>query len=440
MKIFLRALTAFLVLGLSVAHWQLFPQFGELETKATELQSISVDPLPLKVVCPGALAEVGGESGIELGKVEKVGEALISTQLRAQEILVTPPVTSVLAAIAEVGDKEQSTNLVSMIQTQVIDRERAKGLAGTFCQSPMASGWLINGSAVVGFESVMIAHNPAEVEALVELVIHLPSRIVTDRFALAPGEEKLIPTSQYANGEAAFAVYFESSGPKISMAMQNRQTRGLNPIGVELEGPTLVPSTEFVFAGLRPLTEGFQNPTMRVYNPGDEMAEVVVTVFGEDNVELFREFVNPGGFAAIELEISGSYQLATLTSTSEVLAAILNPSIEPVLDFAWIQPAELFTSVTLPLSSYQNSVLIFNPSSSAIEVSLETRTGNRLSYQTLVIAPFGQAAVPSSANSIKIDSATEFAVALEVFDPNGYSVIHPRETTNLGNNLEIRVN
>lgn len=440
MKIFLRALTALLVLGLSVAHWQLFPQFGELETKASELQAVSVEPLPLKVVCPGALAEVGGESGVELGTVEKVGEALISSQLTAERILVAPPVTSVLAALAEVGDKEQSTNLVSMIQTQVIDRERAKGLAGTFCQSPMASGWLINGSAVVGFESVIIAHNPAEVEALVELEIHLPARIITDRFALAPGEEKLITTSQYANGEVSFAVYFESSGPKISMAMQNRQTRGLTPTGVEIEGPTLGPDTDFVFAGLRPLTQGFQNPTMRVYNPGDEIAEVVVTVFGEDNVELFRELVNPGGFSAIELEISGTYQLATLTSNTEVLAVILNPSIEPVLDFAWIQPAELFTSVTLPLSSYKNSVLIANPSSSALEVSLETRTGDRLSYQTLVIAPFGQAAVPTSANSIKIDGSIEFAVALEVLDPNGYSVIHPRETTNLGNNLEIRVN
>lgn len=438
--IFLRALTALLVLSLSVSHWQLFPQFGQLETKASELQAISVEPLPLRVVCPGALVEVGGESGVELGTVEKVGEALISSQFTANELLVTPPVTSVLPALGEAGDKDQSTNLISMIQTQVIDRERAKGLAGTFCQSPMASGWLINGSAVVGFESVIIAHNPAEVEALVELEIHLPSRIITDRLALAPGEEQLITTSQYANGEDSFAVYFESSGPKISMAMQNRQTRGLNPIGVELEGPTLRPDTEFVFAGLRPLTQGFENPTMRVYNPGAELAEVVVTVFGEGNVELFREFINPGTFSAIELVISGSYQLATLTSDTEVLAAILNPSIEPVLDFAWIQPAELFTSVTLPLSNYQNSVLIANPSSSALEVSIETRTGNRLSYQTLVVAPFGQATVPASANSIKIDGATEFAVALEVFDPNGYSVIHPRETTNLGNDLEIRVN
>ncbi|HEY7854633.1 MAG TPA: DUF5719 family protein [Aquiluna sp.] len=440
MKIFLRALTALLVLGLSGAHWQLFPQFGQLETKASELQAVSVEPLPLKIVCPGALAEVGGESGVELGTVEKVGEALISSQLSAREILVAPPVTSQLAALTEVGDKEQSTNAASMIQTQVIDRERARGLAGMFCQAPIASGWLINGSAVVGFESVIIAHNPAEVEALIELEIHLPSRIITDRFALAPGEEKLITTSQYANGEEAFAVYFESSGPKISMAMQNRQTRGLNPIGVELEGPTLRPDTDFVFAGLRPLTEGFQNPTMRVYNPGEEIAEVVVTVFGEDNVELFRELVNPSGFSEIELQISGTYQLATLTSSTEVLAAILNPSIEPVLDFAWIQPAELFTSVTLPLSSYQNSVLIANPSSSVLEVSVETRTGDRLSYQTLVIAPFGQVALPASANSIKIDGSIEFAVALEVLDPNGYSVIHPRETTNLGNNLEIRVN
>lgn len=440
MSIFLRVLTVAVLLGLSFAHWQFFPSSGAISPSAQVVQSVSVEPLPLKIVCPGALAEVGGESGVELGLVERIGEALISSQNTANEVLVEPAVTSVTAAIAEVADSDQSTNLLSMIQTQVIDRERARGLAGTSCQLPTSSGWLINGGAVVGFESVIIATNPADVEALVELEIHLPGRVITDRFALAPGEQQLITTSQYANGERLFAIYFESSGPGISMALQNRQTRGLNPTGVEIEGPTLDPSTTHVFAGLRPLTQGFENPQMRIYNPGEEIAEVVITVFGQQNVELFRELVNPGSFATIDLEISGGYQLATLTSNTGVLAAILNPSIEPVLDFAWIQPADLFTSMTLPLSSYQNTLLIANPGASALEVSLEIRIGNRLSYQTLVIPAFSQSDVPVSATSVRIDGSSEFAVALEVFDPNGYSVLHPRESANLGNDLEIRVN
>lgn len=440
MKIVFRALTILLVSGFAVSHWQFFPVFGSLSAPEARVQSVSVDPLPLKIFCPGALVEVGGESGVELGSVERVGESLLSLASSAQELLVTPPVASTTGAAAVAADSNQSTNLLSMVQSQVIDRERAKGLAATYCQQPTSSGWLINGSSTVGSESVLIAANPAEVEALVEITIHLPSGTISDRFALAPGEEQLITTAQYANGEDTFAIFFETSGPEISMALQNRKTRGLNPIGVEIEGVTQNPGTNFVFAGLRPLTQGFENPELRVFNPGDQTAEVIFSIFAQDNVELYRELVPAGKFATIELEVQGDYPLATLASDVGVVAAILNPSTEGVLDFAWLQPAELFSSVTLPLTSYQNSVLVANPGAAALELNVEARTGSRLDVQSLVIAPFSQIAIPSSANSIRLDASGEFAVALEILDPNGYSVIQPRENANLGDDLVIKVN
>ncbi|MBT5847700.1 MAG: hypothetical protein HOH85_00925, partial [Micrococcales bacterium] len=36
-----------------------------------ETLAVSVEPLPLSVYCPGAFAEIGGESGIELGAIER---------------------------------------------------------------------------------------------------------------------------------------------------------------------------------------------------------------------------------------------------------------------------------------------------------------------------------------------------------------------------------
>jgi hypothetical protein len=439
MKIVFRALTVLSVLGLTLAHWQFVPNLEPLQAQQPMLQSVSVEPLPLQVYCPGALVEVGGQSGVDLGSVERVGEARVSLNSTAQQMQQTPPVSIVAGAGAVAADSEQSTNLLSMVQAQAIDRERAVGLAATYCEKPTSSGWLINGFSTVGSETVLIAANPSEVEALVEIEIHLDSGVITDRFALAPGEQQLITTAQYANGEALFAIYFETSGPEISMAMQNRKTRGLNPIGVEVEG-VQNPGTSFVFAGLRPLTSGFENPELRIYNPGDELAEVIFSVFTDDNVELYREIVPAGRFATLDLALDGEYQLATLTSDVEVLASIMNPSTQDVLDFAWLMPAELFTSMTLPLTSYQNTLLVANQGASALELKVESRTGTRTDFQSLVIAPFSQVAIPSSANSIRLDSATEFAVALEVFDPNGYSVIHPRENANIGNDLAIRVN
>jgi hypothetical protein len=440
MKTFARLTTLVLAIGLALAHWQLFPNSPELARTVTLAQTVSVEPLPLQIHCPGALVEVGGESGVDLGNVQRIGEALVSSHTTATEVLLEPPIATVEGAGAIVADAEQSTNLISLIQSQAVDRERAKGLAASFCQKPLASGWLINGSSVVGSESVLIAANPGEVEALVELEIHLPGRIVSDRFALAPGEQQLIPTSGYANGEPAFAIRFESSGPEISMALQNRETRGLNPIGVEIEGPALDPGNAFSFVGLRDLTQGFEKPMLRVYNPGGEIAEVVATVFGQSNVELVRGLVNPGSFAELPIELEGDYQFVNLVSDQPVLAAIKNPSIEPMLDFAWIQPAEFFSSATIPLSSYQNSVVLANPGSAPIELTLESSTGNRLSFESLVLAPFSQVAIPSSANSLRVEGTGQFAIALEIFDGAGYAVLHPRESANLGENLSIRVN
>lgn len=439
MKIALRVLLGLLVVAFGAGHWFLFPNSAPFGKAEASLISVSVDPLPLSVFCPGAFVEVGGPTGVELGSVTKIGEALISSQSSEEELLVAPPVTTVLGVTVTAQNGEQSTNLLSVMQAQAVSEERAQGLAASYCQQPVASGWLINGSAVVGQESVLIAANPSEVEALVELEIHLPNRIISDRFALAPFEEQLIPTAGYANGEASFAVFFESSGPAISMALQNRETRGLNPTGIELEGVTQNPSTDMVFVGLRPLTDGFENPTMRIYNPGVAATEVIITAFGDDNIELFRVNVNSGSFAEVDLSVSGSFQLVTLSSAEPVLAAIKNPSLEPILDFAWLMPAELFSSVTVPLSSYQNTLVLANPGTSAVEITLELLTSSRSTYQSLVIPALGEVAVPVSGKSARIDGSAPFAVALELLDSAGYSIVHPTESRNLGRDLSIRI-
>lgn len=440
MKIILRVLTALLVPLLAFGHWQLAPDFGSLSAPDPISQNVSVEPLPLQVFCPGAMVEVGGESGVDLGSVERVGEVLISLSSNSEALLVSPEPISTSGAGAVASDSDQSTNLLAMVQTQAIERERAAGLSATYCQKPTSSGWLTNGSSTVGTESVLIAANPNEVEALVDIEFHLPSGVVSDRFALAGGEEKLITSAQYANGEEAFAVFFKTSGPEISMALQNRKTRGLSPVGIELEGVSPNPGTNLIFVGLQDLTEGFENPELRIYNPGQDVAEVVLSIFAEDNVDLYRQFVAGGEFSSLDFKIGSGYQLATLSSSTEVLASISNPSTKNILDFAWLQPAELFSSITLPLTSYRNTILVANPEATAIELRVETKTGDRIDVQNLVVAPFSKLAIPSAAQSVKLDSTSQFAVALEVLDKNGYSLIHPRENANLGNDLTILVN
>lgn len=439
MKLALRLMTAALIAGLTFGHWSVMENSNAVQRPAPVSKSVSVAPLPLQVFCPGAFVEVGGPSGVELGSVARVGEASISSFSSAQQLIGELPVRSEIGVGLGAADADQSTNLISLLQAQSLQRERASGLAASYCQQPRSSGWLINGAAIVGVESVIIAANPSPIEAIVELEIHLPGSVLRDRFALAPLEQKLIPTSGYANGVSAFAVFFKSSGPALSMAMQNRQTRGITPTGIELESVTANPATSHVFAGLRPLTAGFENPGLRIFNPGPSSAEVIITAFGEDNVELFRVNVAAASFAEEELVIGPGFQLVTLESTQPVLAAIKNPSLEPVLDFAWVQPAELFTSLSMPLSEYQNTLVVLNPQSLALELSLKISDGDRSSLQNLVIPAFKSLAIPVRGDSVRLDGNLEFAVALEILDPSGYALVHPTQSQNLGQDLRILI-
>ena len=439
MRILLRVFAGLLIIGIIATHWALRPEFSTIEASNRLPTKVSVKPLPLQIYCPGAFVELGGQSGVDLGAMERIGEALVSSSYDADAVLQSPPLSSVEGFGLVADSEEQSTNLVSIIQSQVVERERARGLAATYCSKPSSSGWLINGSSVVGSESVLLIANPNQVEAAVSVDFYLNGSTVSEQIALAPFEQKILPTAAFANAEPEFAVFFQSSGPKVSVSLQNRQTNGLQPTGVEIESFVKAPATKHIFAGFQPLTQGFENPTMRIFNPGSNVAEAVITAFGSENIELFRQTIPANSFETVELVVGEGYQLVSLEATSEVLAAIENRTIDPILDFAWIQSAEIFTSVSLPLSPYRNSLVIANPEASAVEVEIELDFGNRFSVDTAVIAPFSQLVLPVSADGVKVTGDGPFAIALEILDPLGYAVLTPTESRNLGTDLQIIV-
>jgi hypothetical protein len=178
---------------------------------------------------------------------------------------------------------------------------------------------------------------------------------------------------------------------------------------------------------------------MRVYSPGSAVAELISTSFSDEHVEFFRANVQAGNFAEIELLVQEGFQLVTLESTEPVIAAIKNSSIEPVLDFGWVQPAQRFTSVSIPLTTYQNTLVIANPQSLPLEVTVEILSSGRSSVQNIVIAPFDSLPIPVRRTSVRLESDLEFAVSLELLDDLGYSLVHPTESRNLGLDLSIQV-
>ena len=435
MKIFARALLALLLPALVISGYVFLPpaQAPSHEIAAPEFQ-VSVDPADLEIVCAGALIEVGGEDGTDLDLIERVGEAGVRV-FSAEEISVPP--TTVPSVPIEVEGSQQSTELLSAIQTQAVSRERASGLAASFCEQPITSGWFISGASGVGNESILSAANWSDVDTQLIVELYSPGGMVSERYALAAGQERLITLAPLAALASVYAIRVESTGPGIAVALQNRWSRGLTPLGLELSGTTQLPALQHWIQPVSVLAEGYQSPKLRLYSPG-EAAEVVITAFGSEGPELFRTVVPEAGFAELDLELAAGTYLLKVESNVEVLAGVRNPALDP-LDYAWIYPQQLFTSLALPVPSYKTTLWLANPGALAISLTLTTTTNDRASYQTLELGPFESAGIPVSSDSLLVQSASEFLAALELLDGAGYAVIGPSENKNLGEDLVVSV-
>jgi hypothetical protein len=429
------ALTAGAGLALAATQLVQLPAVPLPSTPAIA-NAISVEPLPLTISCPGAWVEVAGETGTEIGQIERIGQAAVSSYVGEGELETAPEILFQQSQHLSISAPNQSTELLSALQAQLVDRQRASGLAAAFCAQPATSGWFVSGQAGVGKESVLILSNPNAVDTQVLIEYHLPGGVTTERVAIAAGEERLASLAVSANLESTFALRIESLGAPISAALQNRYSRGLTPLGVNLSTKLSQPATEQWLLPISALATGYEQPTLRVYNPGAE-TEVIATIFGTNGVEVIREFVAAGSFVEVPISFQGEASAIQIQSEEPVLSGVLNPSLDP-LDRAWILPADSFTQVRIPLSVYDTSLYVNNPNATAITITVLVEDGVYQNYQTLELAPFTMESFPVSGDSVRVESANLFQAALEIVD-QGYAVIIPSENQNLGDELVVVV-
>ena len=431
----LRLFLAVVSAGIMAAAYLLPAQTFDLDAASASKFEVSVEPLPLKVSCPGAWVEVGGESGTEIGLIERIEQTSVSLHLGDGEIIRAPEVLVSTVAVAEIAGANQSTELLSAAQAQRVDRARAAGLAASFCSQPATSGWFVNGQSGLGRETVLILSNPNDVDTQIQLELHLPGGVTRDRIALAAGAERLLSLATLSNLESVYALRFESSGQPVSVALQNRYSRGLTPLGVSLSTKHSEPATEQWILPVSQLAEGFEDPILRVFNPGAE-TQVIATVFGTGGVEVIREYVPEASFLELALPLAGNSAIQ-IQSDEPVLAAVLNTSLEE-LDKSWLLPAESFTELRIPLSVYDSKLYLNNPAPTAITVTVMVEDGVNQNYQSFELDAFSMVDLSVSGDSVRIESAGRFQAAVEIID-QGYAVIMPSENRNLGDELTVSV-
>ena len=402
-------------------------------------KAVAVEPLPLEVYCPGAFVEVGGESGIELGQIDRIGEASIYPFLGSGKFIVDPGLKTTAGTRAVVTGDNQSTALLSVIQAQGISRERATGFMASPCSQPVFSGWFISGAAALGQETVMLIANPSETETLVSLEFLVPGGKILKQVSLAAGQTEVLPVSSIIFQQPVFALRFETSGVPVSVAMQQRATAGLSTRGVDLQLPSLEPAVENLITGLSVRSEGFEKPVLRLFNPGEIPTEAVISAVSSNNVVVLRQLVEPESFAEVQLDLIDGDYLLRVESAVPLLSGVRNTILQPALDFSWLTPASEFNDLTLPVPNYKTRLHVANFGLAALILNLEIKTGSNVEYQSFEIASLSQFSLLLYGDSIRINSASKFTAALEVIDVPGYAVINPRENQNFGDALSVTI-
>jgi hypothetical protein len=407
------------------------------EPSKQEPVSVTTEAKPLQLYCPGPLVELGGKDGTDLGSIALVGKANLSYRLGTGSLATEPENRIESGAAITMASREQGSSTLAAAQAQLIQRPRMAGLAATNCGQPQAEGWLLTGLAGSGFESILLVANPNPVEVQIAFTFHLETATTSHLITLAPFAQQQLSLASFVEAEPQFAVHFQSSGQKVSVAMQNRSSAGLSATGVELVGPTAHAAKSQVIPGFEILADGLAEPTLRIFNPGPEPTTALVTFVGSGtNSDVVQVAVPAGSFELVRPKLSEGNYLVLIEAESEVLAELYNPYVGQNFDFGWLSPIAAMTGKTaMAIPGYSAKLAIANPSDQAVNVILSLDSG----AQALSIPPRAQLLVAVTGKTLVLDSGDAYYSNLILSDPKGYSVVSPRENANLGSDIRVTV-
>jgi hypothetical protein len=407
------------------------------ELSAQEPVSVTTDAKPLQLYCPGPLVELGGKDGTDLGSLALVGKADVSYRLGAGSLTADPESRIESGAAITMASREQGSDTLAALQTQLIQRPRMAGLAATNCGQPQAEGWLLTGLAGSGFESILLVANPNPVEVQIAFTFHLETATTSHLITLAPFAQQQLSLASFVEAEPQFAVHFQSSGQKVSVAMQNRSSAGLSATGVELVGPTALAAKSQVIPGFEILADGLAEPSLRVFNPGAEPTTALVTFVGSGtNSDVVQVEVPAGGFELVQPKLAQGNYLVLIEAEAEVMAELYNPYVGQNFDFGWLSPVTAMTGKTaMAIPGYSAKLAIANPTNQSVNIILTLDSG----AQALAISARSQLLVTVTGKTLVLDSGDAYYSNLILSDPKGYSVVSPRENANLGSDIQVTV-
>jgi hypothetical protein len=265
----------------------------------------------------------------------------------------------------------------------------------------------------------------------------------------------VLSLASFAPGVSVLAVSIQSQGAKLAGWIQQRAVQGTSAVGVDLISPTAVHSNQIAIPGLVIRGSGVINRALLAQDSSDaghalrvfapEGASITVQVISSDAEvfgAVFTALIEAGTVSDLPIDELGDGDYTVFVSSDQPIYAGLkvargNPGGTPRLDFAWLSPAEPFTSeraVSIP--EIGAPVLVignFAETNSQARIT-NLRTGQS---QTVLIPALGTASLEIS-DSVAISSEQEIYASVILLAEGQISDLQITDPINIGAEVRVR--
>lgn len=433
------------------------------EPQYEDIPIVDVGAGSLNLVCPGSpktpsaqeATEVSYDLDLDTGKDSISAE----TTLQAIAPLDGEATTAVVGEEASTLEPQLQTDATSLPRVATYPAyqdERAqaggvtvgyntdgdlRGLIAGPCQQPSSSMWFVGGNTDVGSSTQLILTNAGETPARVTLtgwsaLGPTPGEVVE---LVEPGQSSVVLTETLDRTErVAFHVGVE--GGQVGAYLATMSLDGIIPHGVSLVSPGAPPALDTLVG---PTTlEGVEDESwtteLRVVNPGQEPAEISVSLLGEDGEEPLKGAtdltVDPGVVTEVPLAAVQPGNYTVRVTSSEPVAAgvqtVATGEFDSDLagtpqDHSWLASGHP-TGQALLIPVHDTDIALTNPvpETAVYRVEEITDDGSTSLVEEYEVGPLATTSisVPENASAVKITGEMMVASA-QYSDPGAGNLV-----------------
>lgn len=241
--------------------------------------------------------------------------------------------------------------VVAAAQSASVADDDLSGFAATACTSPQFESWLVGGATTTGSADLVVLSNPGDVAATVQLTVYTSTGALTPPggrdVVVAPGSQVVLPLAGLVLGELAPVIRVQAEGSAVAAHLQTSRTQTLQPVGLDVTGPSTAPAERQRIVGLvtPPPGEGAASnvatASVRLLAPS-EAVSARITVFAVGSTQPVGTPVDVPLAASVPLEIdlpglaAGTYTIEVSASSPIVAAGWSSTAADGVRDTAWI--------------------------------------------------------------------------------------------------------